>query len=58
MTLYLKWVGFFFWSLTISLKVEVLEEGATGQAIRVRNPATKKELRGKVQNEQSIIITI
>lgn len=45
-------------SLTISLKVEVLEEGATGQAIRVRNPATKKELRGKVQNEQSIIITI
>jgi flagella basal body P-ring formation protein FlgA len=44
--------------LTISLRVEVLEEGATGQAIRVRNPATKKELRGKVQNEQSILISI
>lgn len=44
--------------LTISLKVEVLEEGAPGQTIRVRNPLTRRELRGKVQNEQTILVSI
>ena len=45
-------------ALTISLKVEVLEEGACGQAVRVRNPYTKRELRGKVQNEQTILVNL
>jgi len=44
--------------LIISLKVEVLEEGAYGQAIRVRNPLTRKELRGKVQNEHTILLAL
>ncbi len=45
-------------TLTITLKVEVLEEGAFGQSIRVRNPQTKREFRGKVQNEQTIVVSI
>ncbi|HOW65008.1 MAG TPA: flagellar basal body P-ring formation chaperone FlgA [Candidatus Paceibacterota bacterium] len=42
--------------LTISLKVEVLEEGTPGQIIRVRNLQSKRELRAKVQNEQTVLI--
>lgn len=45
-------------ALTIALKVEVLEDGAPGQWVRVRNPQSKRELRGKVQNEQSILIEL
>ncbi len=45
-------------SLSISLKVESLEDGLPGQTIRVRNPKTRRELLGKVQNEQTIIITL
>ena len=44
--------------MSVSLKVEVLEEGAFGQAIRVRNPVTRRELRGKVQNEQTILVSL
>ncbi len=44
--------------MTISLKVEVLEEGACGQAVRARNPLTKREIRGKVQNEQTILVSL
>jgi flagella basal body P-ring formation protein FlgA len=44
--------------LSINLKVEVLEEGAPGQTIRVRNPLTKRELRGKVKDEQTIVVTL
>ena len=43
--------------MTISLKVEVLEEGAVGQSVRVRNPVSKREFRGKVQNEQTILVS-
>jgi flagella basal body P-ring formation protein FlgA len=42
--------------LTISLKVEVMEEGIPGQVIRVRNLQSKRELRAKVQNEQTVLI--
>jgi flagella basal body P-ring formation protein FlgA len=45
-------------SMSVSLKVEVLEEGAFGQAIRVRNPETRRELRGKVQNEQTVLVSL
>jgi flagella basal body P-ring formation protein FlgA len=45
-------------SLTISLKVELLEDGLLGQTVRVRNPKTKRELTGKVQNEETIRITL
>jgi flagella basal body P-ring formation protein FlgA len=45
-------------TLTISLKVEILEDGLLGQIIRVRNPKTKRELTGKVQNEETVSITL
>jgi flagella basal body P-ring formation protein FlgA len=42
--------------LQISLKVEALQDGLPGQIIRVRNPKTRRELAGKVLNEQTILI--
>jgi flagella basal body P-ring formation protein FlgA len=45
-------------SLSISLKVETLEDGSLGQTVRVRNPITKRELYGKVQNEQTVLINL
>lgn len=45
-------------ALAISLKVEVLEDGVPGQIIRIRNPQTRRELRGKVQNEQTILVSL
>jgi len=44
--------------LSISLKVEVLEDGLLGQTVRVRNPKTQRELYGKVQNEQTVRIAL
>ena len=45
-------------SLGISLLVETLEDGALGQTVRVRNPKTKHELHGKVENEKTIRINL
>ncbi len=45
-------------SLSISLKVEILEDGLLGQTIRIRNPKTRHELYGKVQNEQTVLIAL
>ena len=45
-------------AMVISLKVEVLEEGVPGQMVRVRNPQSRRELRGKVQDERTIAITL
>lgn len=45
-------------SLNISLKVETLEDGLMGQMVRVRNPKTNRELYGKVQNEQTVLINL
>jgi flagella basal body P-ring formation protein FlgA len=45
-------------TILISLKVEVLENGAPGQLVRVRNPQSKREFRGKVQNEQTILVPL
>jgi flagella basal body P-ring formation protein FlgA len=45
-------------TLTISLKVETLDDGALGQTVRVRNPKTSRELMGKVQNEDLILIAL
>jgi flagella basal body P-ring formation protein FlgA len=43
-------------SLTISLKVETLEDGALGQTVRVRNPKTRRELYGKIQTQDLVLI--
>jgi flagella basal body P-ring formation protein FlgA len=45
-------------AMSISLKVEVLEEGVPGQFVRVRNPQSHRELRGKVLNEQTVAIPL
>jgi flagellar basal body P-ring formation protein FlgA len=45
-------------ALTISLKVEVMEDGAPGQLVRVRNLQSRRELRGKVQDERTISILL
>ncbi len=42
--------------LSVSLKVEVLEDGVLGQYVRVRNPLSRREFRGKVQDEQTILV--
>ena len=45
-------------ALVISMKVEVLEDGVPGQTVRVRNPQSRRELRGKVLNEHTILVTL
>jgi flagella basal body P-ring formation protein FlgA len=44
--------------MIISVKVEVLEDGVPGQSVRVRNTKSKREFRGKVQNEETIIVPL
>jgi flagella basal body P-ring formation protein FlgA len=45
-------------SLSITMKVEVLEDGAPGQVIRARNKQTLRDIRGKVLNEQTILVSL
>jgi flagella basal body P-ring formation protein FlgA len=45
-------------AMHLVLKVEVLEDGAPGQIIRLRNPLSRRELRGKVQNETTILVCL
>lgn len=44
--------------MTISLKVEALEDGAVGQTVRVRNPKTNRELYGKIQTQDLVSIAL
>ncbi|HTI72315.1 MAG TPA: flagellar basal body P-ring formation chaperone FlgA [Candidatus Limnocylindria bacterium] len=44
--------------MEISVKAEALEDGVSGQYIRVRNLNSKREFRGKVQNENSVVIVL
>ncbi len=45
-------------SLEITTKVEALEDGHPGQSIRVRNPQSKREFRGVVQAEDTVLIPL
>lgn len=45
-------------SLSIAMKVEVLEDGAPGQTVRARNKQSQKDIRGKVLNEQTIVVSL
>lgn len=45
-------------ALSINMKVEVLEDGAPGDIIRARNPLSRRNLSGKVLNEQTILISL
>lgn len=42
--------------LSVLLKVEALEDGLPGQIVRIRNPRTRRELKGKVIDEETIVI--
>jgi flagella basal body P-ring formation protein FlgA len=45
-------------ALSITVKVVALEDGAPGQIIHFRNPASSRSLTGKVLNEQTILISL
>jgi len=45
-------------SLSIEMKVMVLEDGAPGQTVRARNQQSLRDIRGKVLNEQTILVTL
>jgi flagella basal body P-ring formation protein FlgA len=45
-------------TLSITMKVEVLEDGVPGQIIRVRNTQSRRDIRGKVLDEQTILVAL
>lgn len=45
-------------ALQVSLKVEALEDGAPGQTIRARNLFSRRDLTGKVLDEQTILVSL
>lgn len=44
--------------LQIVVKVEALEDGLPGQFVRVRNIKSRREFRGKVQDEQTVAVAL
>ena len=45
-------------ALMITLKVEALEDGAVGQVIKLRNPMSRRDLHGKVLDEQNVLVSL
>jgi flagella basal body P-ring formation protein FlgA len=45
-------------TLQILVKVEALEDGLPGQTVRVRNLKSRREFRGKVQNEETVAVNL
>lgn len=45
-------------AMRVTMKVEALEDGAPGQYIRARNPQSRRDVRGKVLNEQTILLSL
>jgi len=45
-------------ALSITTKVEALEDGAPGQMIRARNPVSRRDLSGRVLDGQTILISL
>lgn len=43
-------------TLSMTLRVEVLEDGIPGQSVRVRNLQSRREFKAKVQNEQTVLV--
>jgi flagella basal body P-ring formation protein FlgA len=44
--------------LSITAKVEALEDGAPGQVIHVRNPISRHDLSGRVLDNQTILVSL
>jgi flagella basal body P-ring formation protein FlgA len=45
-------------ALSISTKVEALEDGAPGQLIHARNSVSRRDLSGRVLDSQTILISL
>jgi flagella basal body P-ring formation protein FlgA len=45
-------------ALNIMMKVEVLEDGAAGQIVKIRNPVSMHDLSGKIVDDQTIMISL
>ncbi len=45
-------------ALNIMMKVEVMEDGAPGEIVQVRNPVSMRSLSGKVVNDQTVEISL
>jgi flagellar basal body P-ring formation protein FlgA len=43
-------------AMTISVRAEALEDGVPGQMVRLRNVRSKKEFKGKVKDEQTVVV--
>lgn len=43
-------------ALSISVKAEALEDGVPGQVVRLRNLRSRREFKGKVQDEQTVAV--
>jgi flagellar basal body P-ring formation protein FlgA len=44
--------------LSVEMKVEMLEDGSPGQIVRARNQQSLRDIRGKVLNEQTILVSL
>ncbi len=44
--------------LSVTMKVELLEDGAPGDIVRARNPISRRDVSGKVVNEETLLITL
>ncbi|HEX4266128.1 MAG TPA: flagellar basal body P-ring formation chaperone FlgA [Verrucomicrobiae bacterium] len=45
-------------AFTVQMKVEALEDGSPGQVVRARNQQSLRDIRGKVLNEQTILVSL
>ncbi len=43
-------------AMMISVRAEALEDGVPGQMVRLRNTRSKKEFKGKVKDEQTVVV--
>ena len=43
-------------AMTLSVRAEALEDGIPGQIVRLRNTRSKKEFKGKVKDEQTVVV--
>jgi flagella basal body P-ring formation protein FlgA len=43
-------------ALSISVRAEALEDGVPGQIVRLRNVQSRREFKGKVQDEQTVLV--
>jgi flagella basal body P-ring formation protein FlgA len=45
-------------AMSVTMKVEVLQDGAPGDIVRIRNNRSRKEFLGKVQDEHTILVSL